>query len=140
MNINTFITIAGFESLSQQRIFDMAAEHVMKNGKPAMIDGVCSYVGIGCAASVFLDDPASAPICSWPGIVSRGKAPDHEQGLIYAIQKAHDSNAYKGYGLEGNRKENGTFIADFMASMLEISAKYKLNPGSLFSKLTHNPA
>jgi hypothetical protein len=136
-----YLTIPGFEQLSQQRIFNMAAEHVLNNGKPAMVCGVCTYAGIGCAASVFLANPKNAPVASWLRLTEWGDAPNHEEELIHAIQVAHDRNAYgNDYDAYGNRKANGNFIADFMKSMLEVATEYKLDPSILYTKLTHNPA
>jgi hypothetical protein len=133
------ITIAGFESLSPQRIFDMAAEHVLKNGKPAINDNAtsCTYRGIGCAASVFLKDPQSAPMASWGTLCDEGLAPQHQERLICEIQLAHD-NAAQSYD-DSRRIMNPNFVRDFIAKMKLVAKNFKLNPGVLFVKLTHNP-
>ena len=52
-----YLTIPGFTKLSAQRLFDMSAEHVLKNGKPSLnANGTCTYGGIGCAAAPFLKE------------------------------------------------------------------------------------
>jgi hypothetical protein len=133
------ITIPGFESLSPQRIFDMAAEHVLKNGKPAMNDNAssCTYRGIGCAASVFLKDPQSAPVASWGTLCDEGLAPQHQEHLICEIQLAHDKSA-QSYDDHARRTMNPNFVSDFIAKMELVAKNFNLNPGVLFAKLTHN--
>lgn len=86
--------IDGFENLTQQQLFDMAAAHVLKNGRPSMDRGACSYMGIGCAAAPFLTEEARKKLAgSWRGLVGDGAIPPHESIFIQRLQNCHDANA-----------------------------------------------
>ena len=142
MNTNV---IPGFESLSPQRCFDMAAEHVLKNGKASVNErGVCSYRGIGCAASPFLTEAARKKLLpGWRTLVNDGDVPEHNKELIMGLQSAHD-------GAEDDRDSesmtspetgsNAFFIRRYIHRMESLARYHNLNPGVLYPKLTHQPS
>ena len=136
MNTNV---IPGFENLSPQRCFDMAAEHVLKNGKASVNErGVCSYRGIGCAASPFLTEAARKKLLSgWRTLVNDGDVPEHNKELIMDLQNAHDSaEDYR----DANNAPDAFFIQSYIWRMESVALYYSLNPGVLYPKLTHQPS
>lgn len=113
--------IDGFENLTKQQLFDMAAAHVLKNGRPSMIGGQCSYRGIGCAAAPFLTDSARKVLLgSWTGLVGDRRVPEHEKGFIQKLQDCHDAYA----GAE-------QFITLYKRSMSSLAEELNLDPSIL---------
>lgn len=116
--------IEGFENLTKQQLFDMAAAHVLKNGRPSMIGGACSYMGIGCAAAPFLTDSARKVLVgSWTGLVGDRKVPEHEEILIQRLQDCHD-------GFAGD-KCHVQFITLYKRAMREVAKQFNLDPSIL---------
>lgn len=102
-SMTNYITIPGFKKLTKQQAFDMAASHLLTTGVKSMQDmdsedanGLCSYAGSGCAASVFIK-PAKRTQADKVGnwfILQRNNLLPQAQELhdfIYALQDAHDS-------------------------------------------------
>ena len=97
--MSEYWTIEGFEKLSKQQLFDMAAAHILRTRVKSKNDVSCSYTGTGCAASVFLKPefrekadrmgPAGTGI-SWYGLAGRGKVPQTNREFISALQRFHD--------------------------------------------------
>lgn len=123
--------IPGFESLTKQQIFDMAAKHVLKNGEPSVNSGgYCSYAGIGCAAAPFLTPTARERLVgSWGSLLSeRGRGNDtvpyHEHILISQTQECHDSLAT---GLYGHTLVGEEFIQEFKVHMRHVATSHGLN-------------
>lgn len=111
--------IEGFNSLTKQQIFDMAAKHVLSNGRACYINGACSYAGIGCAASVFLhEEVRSTTIGSWSYIMNLEGGSRHESQLIQQIQWVHDDFA---------NLDADDFIEQFVKGMREIADRFSLN-------------
>jgi hypothetical protein len=80
--------IDGFEQLTPQQCFDMAARHVLANGRPSIDEsGSCCYTGIGCAAAPFLTEEGKRQNWAWGSMPGR---PDTNEDLIGAMQDAHD--------------------------------------------------
>ncbi len=88
------LVIDGFETLTQQQMFDMAVEHIQKTREKSFTENYgCCYSGTGCGASVFIKTEmreAADPIGAWDNVVRHKKAPAHEQEFVNALQKAHD--------------------------------------------------
>lgn len=120
--------IPGFEKLSKQELFDMAAAHVLKNGEPAVNgQGSCTYKGIGCAAAPFLTEAArNALVGSWGGYARCGMLPAHERDFISEIQRCHDHWAGYQHELTGP-----AFIEKFKESMTELAKEFDLSPAIL---------
>lgn len=110
--------IPGFESLTMQQMFDMAAKHVLKNGKASVDpDGQCAYTGIGCAASPFLTKRARSLISgSWGALVRRSHVPSDNRNFIQQLQNCHDIHAME-----------SDFIHRFKADMEGVARNYGLN-------------
>lgn len=115
--------IPGFESLSAQQVFDMAARHVLKNGQPSMgANGICSYAGIGCAAAPFLTADARSTLThGWTTLRNNGLVPSVHSHLIACIQDAHDvpAMALNMFSVE--------FIDHFKKRMTYVALDFKLN-------------
>lgn len=124
--MNNYITIDGFEELTEQQLFDMSVNHIRKKGKPAVTSLVsslqrrCSYEH-GCAASVFIDKQfisVAEDNGSWLTLFNRKLVPVTYFNLIFELQIAHDSNAF------GVTSEN--FLKKFECSVKNIAEKYNL--------------
>lgn len=114
--------IEGFESLSKQEIFNMAAAHVLKNGKRSSYNGACSYQGIGCAAAPFLTDSARGKLVgSWSSLFELELIPGHECAFIQRIQECHDYC------------DDLHFVAAFKAGMQGVAEDHNLDPSVLLS-------
>lgn len=134
MNEKRYV-IEGFESLTPQQCFDMAAKHVLSTGKQCrnsststQIGGDCSYQGIGCAASVFLTEEGKQELVgSWACIVMECGLPEENAMLIYNIQQCHD------YWADGHGE---LFLEFFERTMREVAMKYNLSVAVFDNKKT----
>ena len=97
--MSKFITIDGFENLTKQQMFDMAAKHILTTKKKSVSEhGTCLYSGSGCAASVFIkpefrktaDDFDYDSGTGWATLAGEGLAPDHLTRFVVDLQVAHD--------------------------------------------------
>lgn len=124
-SMTNYITIDGFEKLTKQQAFDMAANHLLTTGVKSIqhIDTVsvyandmCSYAGSGCAASVFIkpDKRALADNTGdWQSLEDKNRVP-HAIGLndfIYDLQAAHDDQS-AGAGFMDSWEREMRSIAD----------------------------
>lgn len=134
---NKFVTRAGFAKMTKQEIFDAAATHVLKNGKPsvrvgATNDVACQYGGIGCAASPFLlpskRDAMDARSISWLSMKCEGLVPDHFAEFVLEIQRCHDNPVTL-----DSQLSDLDFIAEFKASMRQIAVESGLDSSVLGS-------
>lgn len=124
---NEYITIDGFENLSEQEIFDISLTHVRKNGTPSVTfrHGTfgCIYSGIGCAAAPFIkleyretaDDTGGA----WGELLQNKMVPNNNFIFMSKIQNAHDSAAV-------TKMDGEKFIKLFNSDMFQISRNYNL--------------
>ena len=105
-----YITIPGFEDLTQQQMFDMSLAHIRKTrvksyGKVEATDGYgphlvdsCKYSGSGCNAAPFIReecraeaDCANGPFSPcWRGLYDKGRVPKHEVLFVTQLQQVHD--------------------------------------------------
>lgn len=91
----TYATIDGFESLTEQEVFDIAAGHLLKQMERSEIGRGCCYRGengLMCAAGPFLKDEHAAKCerSSWRGLTDGGTVPDTNSVLIGELQMIHD--------------------------------------------------
>lgn len=130
---NERIVIDGFESLTKQQAFDMAAKHVLKNGDPSINENddgetTCTYGGIGCAAAPFLKESARArtPNKTWTSLAGDAIVPQHLTAFIGELQHAHDNAAVGGPKLRGVE-----FVEAFKKNMLSLADLEDLDASSL---------
>lgn len=127
MNEKRYV-IEGFESLTPQQCFDMAAKHVLSTGKQCQIGVACSYRGIGCAASVFLTEEGKQELVgSWAHIVKGYNLPEENVMLIHDIQECHDNWA-DGHG--------ELFLEFFERKMREVAMDHNLSTAVFDNKET----
>jgi hypothetical protein len=134
--MKTIALIAGFASMSKQQLFDMAAKHVLANGKPSVEVqsdgyGVCCYSGIGCAAAPFIaPEWRNYSRGGWSHVAYEANC-DHEKFFIKELQKCHDGAAGASTRnhstLQYTWIENPDFIEDYKTAMRQVAADYKLN-------------
>ena len=89
-------TIDGFDQLSQQQMFDMSAKHILATREKSYngMTRFCTYSGIGCGASVFLNEGAktSADVRgAWCDLVTAKLVSPHNSNFVNFLQEAHDS-------------------------------------------------
>lgn len=118
--MSKFITIEGFEKLSKQELFDMAAKHVLKNGEPSLDSNgaVCLYGGIGCAAAPFIkqgehntaDKGNEHGETSWKSLFMADLVPEHFADFVMHLQGCHDSWTCAD-------KDSTTFVQHFKTRM-----------------------
>lgn len=121
-----YITIPGFESLSQQEIFDIALNHMRKTRKPGMSGGTCSYKG-GCAASPFIaPEHIEEASGSWNYLWTHKEVPAHFGCFIAHIQGIHDRAA--NYWDESNDFQRGwvDFMNEFELGMERLAQDHGL--------------
>ena len=119
--------IPGFEKLSKQELFDMAAAHILKNGEPSIEAGACVYTGIGCAASPFLTERGKHELQgSWTQLRLNGTVPTHEYHFVQCMQQCHDEWGGFQHNLRGP-----DFIHKFKESMRELAKANNLSPAIL---------
>lgn len=116
--------IPGFQDLTPQECFDLAATHILSTGQASINEnGRCSYNGIGCAASPFLTPEARENLVStWTTLQQMGLVPDANLQLIDQLQDAHDDIA----GAVLNRPEL-KFMDLWRAEMREIARRFHLD-------------
>ena len=123
--------IPGFEKLSKQELFDMAAAHVLKNGKASMWGGSCSYKGIGCAAAPFLTpERREGNPGSWLTLSRREEVPQHEATFIQDLQLCHDAPAAEQRDA-GGRYDDKWFIEQYKMKMKLLAKANNLSPAIL---------
>lgn len=97
------ITLAKFNEVSEQQIFNQVVAHLRKQGVQSINDkGVCAYRGAGgkmCAAGCLISDDEYTPLMDdngdgldWEVGVIRGIFPEEHAELIKALQSVHDSH------------------------------------------------
>lgn len=117
--------IDGFEQLTPQQCFDMAARHVLRNGRPGVdAGGSCVYSGIGCAAAPFLTEEAKSEFnYTWDQM----PVPNANRGLIRALQQAHDRAAM-------DHLNGADFVSAFKRNATEVGAGFGLSLAALDSQ------
>lgn len=93
----TYATIDGFESLTAQEVFDIAAGHLLKQMQRSETGKGCSYRGengLMCAAGPFLKDEYATKCegLSWYGLKKDELVPDINLALIGELQMVHDAS------------------------------------------------
>lgn len=123
--MDEFITIEGFESLTEQQLFDMSVRHVGSNSRPSVDqEGVCSYAGIGCGAAPFIK-PHERPRSeltnrTWGALYQQELVPEHHWEFILDLQQAHDRAA-----------EEVCFCANYYQRALNLAEERGLNTAAL---------
>ena len=101
MNTQKRNVIKGFGRLTRQQVLEMSVAHVLKNGRPSMKWGSCSYAGIGCGAAPFLTAEARDTLYgSWGALVESCYVPSHNRSLIQQLQHCHDTSTVVGMSNE----------------------------------------
>lgn len=96
--MNMYWTIPGFEQLTKQQLFDMAAAHIKSTGKKSASNGICCYASSGCAASPFLqkkrredaDLVAGSAATGWRALQLEKYVPDTHASFVEELQTCHD--------------------------------------------------
>ena len=121
-----YVTIEGFEQLTEQEAFDISAKHVLKNGRQSVKnDGYkCVYTGIGCGASPFIREEHRARCDEgvangWTGLASQHLVPEHLKDVVHKLQRCHD------YADKTN------FVEDYKTRMASVANDLNLNPAVL---------
>ena len=124
------LTIAGFEELSTQQMFDMAAEHIQNTRIRSTTIGKtgCTYTGSGCAASIFIkpdlrDKADMTGGGSWFGLVYANAVSPHNAELVAELQSAHDST-------ESKADSNG-FMKTWNENMRRVADRHSLDVSKL---------
>lgn len=134
----THITIEGFESLTGQQVFDMAAKHILTKGAPGWSAKrkVCRY-NEGCAASVFIKPEqrqyADTDGGSWGVLAKCLMVPEHHVDFIRAIQRVHDGAANNASDYGDGPMDNDVFMVRWSYDMKALGQKYGLNTSVLNS-------
>jgi hypothetical protein len=119
--------IDGFEQLTPQQCFDMAARHVLTNGKQSAELGSCVYSGIGCAAAPFLTSEARASLKAvWSELVDGLVVPAANGALIRGMQICHDD--------ADDSDGDAAFVSDFKRRMRSLAVEKGLSPAVLDSQ------
>lgn len=122
--MSNYLTIPGFESLTQQQIFDLGLAHIRKTRTKGTHDvtgdrQICSYQGSGCVASVLLREEARKDADvhgAWPDLVVAYHVPKIHSDFIRDMQELHDDCA-NGLG----------FMKDFENHMKTFAEENNLN-------------
>lgn len=107
------ITLATLPQATAQQVFNQVARHLLTQGKPALNElGKCSYRttdGLSCAAGCLISDDEYAEMstkkavtsatrsgrgiedATWHALSGAGYVPVEHEGLIDALQSAHDA-------------------------------------------------
>lgn len=119
-----YVTIEGFEKLSQQQIFDISVGHILNTRKKSLEISRhrCVYSGSGCAAAPFIrpdmrefcDNQAGAG-SGWWELMGSGLVPSGNERLISDLQSAHDGAYEK------------QFMPNFKKVARRIAERYKLS-------------
>lgn len=120
-----YITLDGFETMSEQQIFDVAVKHIAETRVPSLRKGlgaanVCSYMGTGCNAAPLIKPEMRelAENCgSWQDVVGHELAPLKHERFMMALQDAHD-RAARVLDLE-----NPNFLAHWKKNMRKLANK-----------------
>jgi hypothetical protein len=125
----TNLAIDGFEELSQQQMFDMAAAHLLQTGKRSYCQAIqnCSYAGSGCAAAVFLKEDAREDADddgSWGNLVFNNRVPKHNSAFVAELQNAHDKSS------------DDDFLVTWKPKMLALAERFELDPSILNKDFT----
>ena len=116
----TYITIDGFEHLTEQQCFNMAAAHILKTKKKSVYNNRCVYYGSGCAASVFMKPEYHTLISSsWDSLAYSKKVPNTNQRLISRLQNAHDMSSLD------------MFMPNWLERMRILAELFNLDPSIL---------
>lgn len=94
----TYATIDGFESLTDQEVFDISAKHLLKQGEKSLDvnrSDLCMYRGpseLQCAAGPFLKDKQAkkCETMGWRELTNKGMVPDRHSILVTRLQHVHD--------------------------------------------------
>lgn len=126
------IVIEGFEELTEQQMFDMSLDHIDATRKASLCpDGGCIYGGSGCNAAPFLTPEGRIYAdtkyqgMGWSTLVDRGEVPKHNEGLIYALQGAHD------YAAARHGSDTERFMLTYVSRMADAAGVYKLDTTKL---------
>lgn len=116
------ITIEGFESLTNQQMFDMAVAHIAGTRQQSYKDGTCCYSGTGCNAAPFIKPEKRLAADShggWSMLVSHGLVSNHAEEFIEDLQDAHD------------RALRGNFMPEWKERMQSLAWRYDLDQTSI---------
>lgn len=139
-------TIPGFDTLTEQQVFDMAVSHIATTRQPSIseinVDGVqCAYGGSGCNAAPFLTEEGkrlgdqlteTGEGGSWRDLVQKKWASDANMELIIELQIVHDDAAAVAADITGNI-DNSIFLNAYKERMVRIADKRNLNISALAS-------
>ena len=121
-------TIDGFDSLTEQQIFDMAVEHIGKTRKKSYVPDSsgngCKYTGSGCNAVPLLKPEyrhAADNHGSWVTLINNNLVTDTNSLFISRMQFAHDSAI----------STPSEFMADWYKNMTALAETYKLDTTKL---------
>ena len=135
--MTTYITIPGFEKLTQQEMFDISARHILATGKPSVNEGstLCVYAGSGCAAAPFIREDqreiadgldTSGWGTGWQWLSNDGHVPKHEDDFVVRLQLCHDDNA-----ATVSSEEDFNFMELWEDSMRILAAEHGLSTAVL---------
>lgn len=132
-----YLTIDGFEKLTQQEIFDMSVAHIASTRKKSVrlveADGEtgarCVYSGSGCGAAPFLrpecrkeaDDiyDSEWASASWSGLRGARLVPEHQMALVAYLQRCHDTSS------------EDRFVAEWKEKMQVAASEFSLSTEKL---------
>ena len=117
-------TIPGFDRLTKQQMFNMAAKHLLSTRAKSFYNGSCTYSGLGCAASVFLKEETREKLDfegSWSDLVHAKFASKHNETFVNVLQVAHDGAAWLDDG----------FLEDWKERMKTVAQNYNLDASIL---------
>lgn len=139
--MDNYITIPGFEQMSQQQLFDTSVAHVAKtrtrsvrtSRDPLGLSGskpVCVYSGCGCAAAPFLlesERDNADGLGGWTSLVNRQVVPLHEADFVRELQRAHDLGA----DVKNSDPNYEPFMVGWKRRMYNIADIFKLDTTEL---------
>lgn len=116
-----YYTIEGFEQLTKEQLLIMSVTHVLTTQEKSHTKGLCTYAGIGCAASPFLREEcreeADLKAGSWEALSDIGLVPGANSGFITELQRAHDW---------ARSKKGALFIGEYMFRIGILCANHKI--------------
>lgn len=143
MTDKSYITIDGFEDLTEQEVFDIAVKHIAKTRRPSMTvkypSSGCQYSGSGCNAAPFIQEDLriiADDIGYWGELVSREMAPMTHFHFMNSLQACHDDPAQKATDEEyqesqGETNSNLLFMRLWKDNMYDLARGHNLDTSEL---------